>query len=242
MGDRGVRALVVKDGHGEFQTIPMYTAEENGTGVVSHVHVNADASATIDMEITMRGEEAQEIRSVVQSRTPEQRKEMIQKMAQDFSTGAVLQSYTLPESLREEGPYVLKLKLTAPYYAKKIGRLLIMPVEVGAGSRRQSNPFVQETRVWPIVEEVPSITRSETIIDLPDGFSVEATPDEVHASGPIQEYSRTLAQAKDGRSVTTVSTLKSVLGSVPADQYAKVRSYYNEVLKTADDWVVLKKD
>jgi hypothetical protein len=242
MGDRGVRALVVKDGQGEFKTIPMYSAEENGTEVASHVHVSADASAVIDMTISMRGEVAQEIRSAVQSRTPEQCKEMAQKMAQEFSTGATLQSFTLPESLRADGPYIIKLKLAAPNFAKKIGRLLIMPLEVGSGSRRQTNPFVEETRVWPIVEEVPSTTRSETIIDLPAGFSVEATPDEVHSSGPIQEYRRTLSQAPDGRSVTTVSTLKSVPGSVPADQYSKVRSYYNEVLKTADDWVVLKRE
>ena len=85
------------------------------------------------------------------------------------------------------------------------------------------------------------MTRSETIIELPDGFAVEAAPDAVHSSGPIQEYRRTLAQAADGRSVTTVSTLKSIPGTVPADQYASVRSYYNEVLKTADDWVVLRK-
>jgi len=167
---------------------------------------------------------------------------MAQKMAQEFSTGASLQSFELPDAAQTDGPYVLKLKLAAPYFAKKIGRLMIMPLEVGSGSRRQPNPYVRETRVWPIVEEVPSITRSETVIDLPDGFSVEATPDKAHASGPIQEYSRSLAQAKDGRSVTTISTLKSVPGRVPADQYAKVRAYYSEVLKTADDWVVLRKN
>ncbi len=95
--------------------------------------------------------------------------------------------------------------------------------------------------MWPIVEEVASITRSKTIIEMPDGFAVDAVPDEVHSSGPIQEYRRTLAQGSDGRSVTTVSTLKSVPGTVPANQYASVRSYYDAVLKTADDWIVLRK-
>jgi len=242
MSDRGVCALVVKDGQGEFKTIPMYTAEENGTAVVSHVRVRDDGSATIEMTIKLRGELAQEIRSAVKSRTPDQCKEMVQKMAQEFSTGAALQTFTLPDAPRADGPYELKLMLSAPYFAKKIGRLLILPLEVGAGSRRQTNPFVNETRVWPIVEEVPSTTRSETILDLPSGFSVEAVPDEVRSNGPIQEYSRTLARASDGRSVTTVSTLKSVPGRVPADQYAKVRAYYSDILRTADDWVVLKKD
>ena len=241
MSDRGVRALVVKDGQGEFKTIPMYIASDNGTEVVSHVHVNADGSASIEMAISLRGEMAQEIRSAVKARTPDQCKEMVQKMAQEFSTGAALQSFSLPEAPRADGPYELKLMLAAPNYAKKIGHLLIMPLEVGAGSRRQTNPFVKETRTWPIVEEIPSMTRSETVINLPTGFAVEAAPDEVHSSGPIQEYRRTLAQAPDGRSVTTVSTLKSLPGRVPADQYAKVRSYYDEVLKTADDWVVLRR-
>lgn len=242
MSDRGVRAFVVKDGQGEFKTIPMYSAEENGTEVVSHVQVQPDASATIEMAINLRGEMAQGIRSAVQARTPDQRKEMVQKMAQEFSTGAILQSFSLPDSPQALGPYTLKLTLSAPNFAKKVGRLLIMPLEVGAGSHRQTNPFVKENRVWPIVEEVPSITRSETTVSLPIGFSVEATPDEVTYRGPIQEYRRTLHQAADGRSVTVVSDIKSIPGRVNADQYPKVRAYYDDLLKTAEDWIVLRKN
>lgn len=242
MGDRGVRALVVRDGQGEFKTIPMYSAEENGTDVVSHVAVQPDASALIDMTITLSGEMAQGIRAAVKSRTPEQRKEMAQKMAQEFSTGATLQGFSLPDEAVKEGTYVLKMQLSAPNFAKKIGKLLIMPLEVGAGSRRETNPFVKETRTWPIVEETPSITRSQTIFQLPAGFNVEATPGEVRSVGPIQEYHRTLTQAPDGRAVTIVSLVKSLPGKVPADQYPKVRSYYQDLLKTAEDLIVLRHD
>lgn len=241
MSDRGVRAFVVKDGKGEFKTIPMYAAQDNGTIVSSQVHVQESGSADIDMSITLRGELAQQIRSAIKARTPDQCKEMIQKMAQEFSTGATLQSYSIPEAAQTDFAFVLTLKLAAPNYAKKIGKLLIMPLEVGAGGRRQTNPFVRENRTWPIVEEVPSSNRNETTLFMPAGFSVEAVPEEVKSDSQIQEYSRIIHPNSEGNTVVVISTVIAKAGKVAADQYAKTRSYYDTVIKTSDDLIVIKR-
>lgn len=240
-GDRGVRALVVKDGKGEFETIPMYQGADNSTEVASQVHVLPDGSAAIDMTITLRGEMGQEMRAAVRERTPDQRKEMMQKMAQQFSTGATLRSYDLPDGVEKDGPFVMTLKLQAPNFAKKTGHLLIMPLEVGAGNRRQANPFVSETRTWPVVEENASMTLSETTITLPEDFTIEDVPDDVNMTGPIQEYHRQLAKSQDGKTITIHSTVKSIPGKVAPAEYKKVKGYYDELLKTSDDWIVLKK-
>ena len=240
--DRGVRALVVKDGTGVFKTIPTYDPKENSTAVISRVAIQPDGSASIDMSIEMSGETGQEIRAAVKARTPDQRREMVQKMAQEFSTGASLESFSLPEDQTAEGPYVLKLKLSAPNFAKKVGKLLIMPLEVGSGSRRQTNPFVSEKRTWPIVEETASQARSETVFVMPDGFRLEAAPDAVKSSGVIQEYERTLSQSGDGKQVTVVSTVTAKPGKAPATDYGAIRGYYQQVLKSAEDLMVLRKD
>ncbi len=243
MADRGVRALVVKDGVGEFTTIPMYSAEQNGTDVSSTVLVNQDGSAQIEMTITLNGEMSQQIRSAIVQRTPDQQKEMFQKMGQEFSTGAAVVRYTLPPAseLRTTGSFKIKMELLAPNFAKRVGRLLIMPLEVGAGSRRQTNPFVNDIRNWPIVEEEPGLTRSDTVIKAPEGYTVEASPDDVTAACPIQQYERHLKISPAGTEVNVSSVVRSIPSIVPPAQYAIVRACYNSVLKTADDLIVLSK-
>jgi len=242
VSDRGARALVVRDSVGEYKTIPMYSAAENGTDVVSTVNVRPDGSAQIEMQITLLGEMAQQIREAMVQRTPDQQKELLQKMGQEFSTGATVQSFAVPEpgKIRAVGPYRITMVLAAPNFAKRVGKLLIMPLEVGAGSHRQTNPFVKDTRTWPIVEEDPATTRSETVLKMPAGYEVDAVPDDVNSTGPIQEYKRTLHQAPDGAEVTIVSIVRSLPGTIQATRYAEVRAYYENLLKTADDLIVLK--
>ncbi len=242
LADRGVRALVVKDGQGEFKTIPVYRPEENRTTILSRVAISADGSAAIDMSIELNGETGQEIRAAVKARTPDQRKDMVQKMAQEFSTGAALDSFSLSDEKVTEGPYVLRLKLSAPNFAKRVGKLLIMPLEVGSGSRRQTNPFVRDKRVWPIVEEIASLTRSETVFVMPEGFKLEAAPDSVKTSGPIQEYERTLSARPDGKEVTVTSTVTAKPGKAPASDYSVVKGYYQQLLKSSEDLMVLRKE
>jgi hypothetical protein len=240
-GDRGSRVLVVNDGKGEFKTIPTYNAAENGMSVHTDITVRPDGGADTKVDFTMRGESSQGMRYRAKAYTPDQRKQMMNAMAQRLSTGATMKAFDLPDGSDKDGPYVMKLTATAPNFAKKTSSLLLLPVGLGTGSSERANPYSQEGRFWPIVEENASQTESVTVYHLPDGFTIEDVPADVNLVGPLQEYHRKIEKSADGKTLTVTSTVVERPGKVPAADYKKVKGYYDEMLKTTDDQIVLRK-
>jgi transglutaminase-like putative cysteine protease len=238
--DRGVQALVVGDGKGEFKTIPTYRPQDNGVDVRSQVTLQADGNAEAAYEVTMRGESGQSLRATVRALTPSQRQEMMSKMAQRFATGGSLKSYTLPDGSDKTGPYVFKMVTTAPAYAEVADDLLIVPIGI-AGNAPQTNPYTQESRVWPIVEEDASETHTETTVALPAGYSAGKMPADLDMTNALQEYRRQITKSADGRTVTIVSDMTVHPGRIPAADYPKIKDYYAALLKTANQKIVVKK-
>lgn len=239
--DRGCEGFVVTKDGGSFQTIPGFQPEQNGFSSVTRVDLNPDGSARIQLETAMKGSTAEQWRAYVRSITPDQRKEVVQAMAQSFSPGGIVNSYTLPDGTDKRDPYVIRLALTAPNRAKRTRSLLIVPVANLAAGPEKANPFVKEHRVWPVVVEEANLQTSDTVINLPSGYAIEDTPEDVHISCPLFEYTRTIVPAADGRSLTIRVTSVSRPGRMPASQYAQVKSYYDAVLRASDDDIVLKK-
>ncbi len=240
-GDRGSRVLVVSDGKGEFKTIPTYSATDNGMTVHTDITLRPDGGADTKVDFTMRGEAGQGMRYRARAYTPDQRKQMMNAMAQRLSTGATMKEFDLPDGSDKNGPYVMKLSAAAPNFAKKTSSLLLLPVGLGTSGSERSNPYTQEERFWPIVEENASQTESVTTYHLPDGFSIEDIPADVSLVGPLQEYHRKIEKSADGRTLTVTATVVERPGKVPPADYKKVKNYYDEMLKTTDDQIVLRK-
>ena len=240
-GDRGSRVLVVNDGKGEFKTIPTYSAAENGMTVHSDITLRPDGGADTKVNFVMRGESGQGMRYRAKAYTPDQRRQMMNAMAQRLSTGATMKAFDLPDGTDKNGPYEMKLSASAPNFAKKTSSLLLLPVGLGTGGNERGNPYTQEERTWPVVEESASQTESVTVYHLPEGYTIEDIPTDVSLVGPLQEYHRKIEKSADGKTLTVTSTVVEKPGSVPAADYKKVKNYYDEMLKTSDDQIVLRK-
>ncbi len=239
--DRGVQALVVRDGVGEFKTIPSYQPQENGIDATTHVTLHADGSAEVENAMEWRGAAGQQWRESVRSITPDKRKQMMQRLAQGFYVGATVKDFTLPDGTDKNGPFAVKMTTLAPHWAKKTGRLLLLPVANPLNGAERRNPYVQDQRVWPIMEEDTSLTRSTTIITLPEGYVVEDVPDDVNEVSPINEYHRAIARSADGKTLTITETTQERPGKVPPGDYAQIKAYYDRLVQSAEDLLVLKK-
>ncbi len=238
--DRGVQALIVGEGKGEFKTIPSYEPSENGLDVRSSVTLQADGSADTDYEITMRGESGQSLRATARSLTPAQRQDMMKSMAQRFATSAMLKTYSLPDGTDKTGPFVIKMTTTAPNFAELADDILVVPLGI-SGNAPQANPYVQDKRFWPIVEEDASITHVETTIHLPAGYTTGNLPTDLNLTNALQEYHRKITRSGDGRSVTVLSDMTVHPGTVPAADYAKIRDYFNKLVKSTNQRIAVKK-
>jgi hypothetical protein len=239
--DRGVQALVVQDGSGEFKTIPRYKPGENGITSTTRVTVHPDGSAQVHNEMQWQGAAGQELRAQVRSITPDKRKQMVLGFAQMFSAGAKLEDFTLPDGTDKLGPFAFQMNTTAPNWAKQTGKLLLLPASTWLNSSERRNPYVQEKRVWPIVDEDSVSTQGTTVITLPEGYVVEDVPADVNLIGPLEEYHRTLVKSADGKTLTITETNIERPGKLPPEAYPKVKAFYDDLIKSTDDQIVLKK-
>jgi hypothetical protein len=238
--DRGVQALIVGEGKGEFKTIPIYQPQENGAHVQAKIVLQGDGSAEADYVVSMLGESGQSLRANVRARTPAERKDMMEKMAQRFANGGSLKTYDLPDGTDKTGPYVFKMATSAPAFAEIADDLLIVPIGI-ASSAPQANPYTQDKRVWPIVEEDASTTHSETVLVLPAGYVAGNLPADLNMTNALQDYHRKLTKSADGRTITIVSDMTVRPGRIPAADYGKLKDYYNALVKAANQKIVVKK-
>src|SRR5579884_870398 len=162
--DRGVQALVVRDGKGQFERIPSYFPSENGADLIAAISVKEDGSAQVHTDMVWRGAAGQQWRSSVRSITPDKRTQLIQGLAQTMSVGAKVDSFLLPDGTDKTGPYKLGLVVSAPSWAKKVGNLLLLPVTAMSFKSDRRNPYVDDKRVWPIVSDDTSQVNMTTTI------------------------------------------------------------------------------
>jgi transglutaminase-like putative cysteine protease len=240
-GDRGVQVLVVKDGKGEFMTIPAYQPNENGLEFHNKIDLMAEGGAKMQSEVQMLGEMGQGIRAEVRTLTPDKRKGVMERIAGQIGLSGSVKDFVLPDGSDKNGPYVMKMNLDARQYGKKIGTLLLLPVVSSLTSGKRGNVYNNETRLWPVVNEETAHMQSETVYTLPEGYQVDEIPANVDLTSPIEEYHRKISKSADGKTLTVTDTLIERPGKVLPADYSKVKSFWDNLLKTTDDQVVLKK-
>lgn len=239
--DRGVEALVVRKGIGKFETIPVYMPAENGVDLSQKIVIKSDGGADNTAEVVMRGQAGQEIRASVRTLKMDQRKEMMERLAASFAAGGKVGDFTLPDGDSKEGPFVMKMTLAAPRYAKKTSSLLLLPMPNCVVSGTKRSPYTKDKRVYPIVSEDSSQLKSDTVFTLPAGYTIEDVPADIDLVSPLQEYHRKSTRSADGRTLTVSDVFMEKPGTSPASDYAKIKTFYDDLLKTGDDQIVLKK-
>jgi hypothetical protein len=240
-GDRGVQTLVIKDGKGEFMTIPAYQPSENGLEFRNKIDLTADGGAKLQSEVQMLGEIGQGMRAEVRAITPDKRKDVMEKIAGQFGLSGSIKDFVLPDGSDKNGPYVMKMNLDAGQYGKKTNSLLLLPVVSSLTSGKRANIYNKETRLWPVVNEETAHMQSQTVYTLPDGYQIEDVPGDVDLTSPIEEYHRKITRSTDGKTLTITDNLIERPGTVPPSDYSKVKSFWDNLLKSADDLVILKK-
>jgi hypothetical protein len=233
--DRGSDALVIKDGGGQFRTIPTYSEADNSIQSANVIALNPDRSGQMDINITFTGATAQEWRGYARQLTPDRRRQLVTRMV---PAGGALKSYTMPDGIDKNGPYVVQLKLDMKRLARKTGNLLLlgMPAVIGSSQR---NPFSKDARIWPVVNRQSSETRSVTTVAIPDGYVVEDLPEPVQIDGPLATYRYQAVKSTDGKTVTvTVERITRAGVVLPAD-YEKIKAYYDKVIEAQDDQLIV---
>lgn len=138
---------------------------------------------------------------------------------------------------RNEGRFALDVDFTAERYAQTMqNRLLVFKPAIV--SRLDALSLTGASRKAPVVLKSNAFTEIVRV-QLPEGFEVDETPDPLKIETPFGSYTATY-EVKEGQLLFT-RTLSIKALTIPAEQYAAVRSFFERIRATEQAPVVLAK-
>jgi hypothetical protein len=232
--EQGSLALVAASDAGRLLRMPLLPPEANG--IVRRIEASLEAQGSLRAVVQerLKGQAAAAERRAFASLAPAAAKERIERWVTANATGASL-SRLEPTDDPIADRFTLDVAFEAPRYAQIVqGRLLVLrPVIL---SRRGGVWPSEATRRRPVCLEAEAFSESLSL-SLPADFAIDELPEAASITAPFGSYTTSI-EAKGGV-VTFERRLVLQRASVPADQYASVRGFYEKVRAAEQAPIVL---
>lgn len=232
--EQGSWALVVAGDSGALLRMPTLSPGLSQLERHTDLVLTSDGSITANLRERSIGQSAVNERRAFRKLSTSQYKGMIENWVMRGATAAKV-SRLLPVDDTDGARFDLDVDFTAGAYAQSMqDRLLVFRPAIV--SRRESLFLTETTRTHPVVLDSYSFT--ETVnVKLPAGFDVDELPDAVKLDTPFGAYSTSYV-VKDGL-LTFKRALAQRAMTVPVEQYASVRSFYERIRAAEQSPVVL---
>ena len=234
--EQGSYALIVAGDAGELMKMPVTPPEANRLERAVEAELSADGTLTAKVSERSFGQAAVEERRLFKSADRSQYFKQIERwITQTAPSANVLKSE--PNDDARGGKFALDVEFKSPNYAQLMrGKLMVFKPAVV--SRRSSVFLTEAKRKHPVV--LDSEAYDETVkIKLPEGFDVDEMPDAVDVNQPFGNYAAK-CEVKDGHLIFRRS-LALKAGTIPVEQYASVRGFFERVRAVEQTPVVLVK-
>lgn len=232
--EQGSLALVVAGEVGALLRMPILAPALSQMARETDVVLSADGSITANLKERSTGQTAVNERRAFRQLTNTAYKGMIENWVTQGASGASV-SRMLPVDDIDGTGFGLDVDFSAVAYGKSMqDRLLVFKPAIV--SRRESVFLTEPTRKHPVVLESHAFT--ETVrVKLPEGFDVDELPDAVKLESSFGSY-KTSYEVKSGQ-LLFIRTLSQRAGTIPADQYQTVRTFFDRMRAAEQAPVVL---
>ncbi|HUQ32654.1 MAG TPA: DUF3857 domain-containing protein [Pyrinomonadaceae bacterium] len=232
--EQGSFALVAAGGSGALLRMPVTPPESNRLERQAEVNLAADGSINATVRERSVGQSAVGERSMFRRLSRPEYNRAIENWITLGASGAKV-SKVDPTDNSADGRFNLDVEFTAGAYAQLMqDRLLVFKPAIV--SRLDWLPLTGASRKHPVVLNSHSYT--ETVrVKLPAGFDVDEMPDPVKLEASFGSYTSTY-EVKDGQLVFTRSLIQKA-ATIPADQYATVRTFFERIRAAEASPVVL---
>jgi hypothetical protein len=222
--EQGSFALVAAGGSGALLRMPSTPPESNRLDREAEVNLSADGSINATVKERSVGQSAVDERGMFRRLSRPEYTKLIEKWITLGASGAKV-SKVDPLDSNSDGRFALDVEFTASAYAQLMqDRLLVFKPAIV--SRLDWLPLTGAARKNPVV--LNSHAYTETVrVKLPEGFNVDELPDPVKLEASFGSYASTY-EVKDGHLVFTRS-LTQRAATIPADQYAAVRTFFERI-------------
>jgi hypothetical protein len=180
------RGLVVTNDGGELIDLPAHTPDASQLRRTAKLELDEKGTLSGTVEEVRSGSMAASMRARLQSLTAAERVHFMESQI-----GAHLSSYTAADMTFEqlddpERDLVVRYRLTAPQYAKRVAdMLLVRPRVLGA----KADATVEPKRSYAWVTDGPSLQVDEIEIRMPAAVKLDELPGRVETKTPHVEYS-----------------------------------------------------
>jgi hypothetical protein len=227
-------ALLAAGEAGGLVRMPVTPPEANQTERQADVTLNADGTITAVLHERSVGQAAVRERAGFHHLARPEYNQMIANWIAHGATGAKVTKVE-PTDDSAAGRFALEVEFNAQDYGQLMqNRLLVFKPAI---VERREHLFLTDTkRQHPVV--LPSYAYTETVkVKLPAGFDVDELPDAVKLDVPFGSYAATYA-VKDGQLQFT-RTLVQHAATIPVEQYATVRNFFERIRAAEQAPVVL---
>lgn len=228
-------ALVIRGKGGELVRVPAAAAEENLLKREIKVTLAANGSITAQIREHSKGSSAATNRRQFESRARADYRKLIERWVSRGVPGAAIEDIAAGD--RDDGNFFVNVDLTAARYGKKMGgRLLIFNPAIV--SRRNFTHLRDIERKYAV--RLGANTYSESVeVDLPDGFVVDEMSQPVELATDFGAYHAEW-RVEDGK-LYFQRQMQLRNATVPSEDYASVKDFFDQMIKAEQAPVVLIK-
>ncbi len=229
-------ALIAAGDTGALLRMPQTPPDSNTQERNVEAQLGADGSLTAHISERSTGQAAAAERAMFRQLARPDYSKIIETWITEGAAGAVL-SKMEPTDNMPQNRFALDVSFTSPRYGQVMNNSLIV-FKPAIISRRNSLPLTAARRKHPVV--LRSHAYTETVrVKLPTDFAVDEMPDAVKLETAFGSYV-TNYEIKDGHLVFT-RALVVRSATLPAEQYATVRGFFERVRAAEQAPVVLAK-
>ena len=231
---QGSLALLDSKDSDELVRMPVTPPDLNQLERNAELQLAADGSMSGAIEENARGQIAARFRTEFRRLSRPDYNTMVEGWLISSAPGSKI-SKLEPVDDAAQGRFALNVSFAAPEYAQLMqNRLLVFTPAIV--SRRESLSLTAAKRSHPVV--LTSNSYSETVrVKLPVGFDVDELPDAVKLDTAFGIYN-TSYDVKDGH-LTFKRSLIQHATTIPIEQYAAVRSFFEKIRAAEQAPVVL---
>ena len=231
----GNDALMIDEGGGHLVKLPNYSPEQNVSYNRAHVILKDDGSGTVDVDMRYECRQYEDMMPLM-SRTEQQRRDamlgglnLTAVTLGDFSFTEHKDSYATPH-------IDVTMQLESRKLANITGSRMFIPVGI---FRKVTVPRALKQRVKPVYIDYGYVDIDTLVVNIPEGFVIEAVPQPVNEVSPLGELSQTFEATENTVTIVTRHLMRD--GSYPASNYDTLHTFKTTVKKAYDQRIVLRR-
>ncbi len=234
---QGSFALIAAGDQGGLSKMPVTSPETNSLDRKIDVNLLSNGAINGVIHEKASGQVSTRFRGMFRVLKTAEYQQVMDSWLTYGATGAKAVKITSTD-LNPEAKFNLDVEFAAANYAQLMQQNKLMvfkPVIVG---RHEEVRFTEEIRLHPILIDAETFTETVTFT-LPQGFTVDETPDAVKLETPFGKYSANY-EAKDGKLIFTRSFRMNQMVVLP-ENYKSVKDFYSKMSEVEKSPVVLIK-